>query len=205
MANKKRRCTSCKKYKVATDGIAAPIGFFCDKHCQYDYAIKNMEQLKQKSKVIANKVHKQKKKAFKLTDVKHQRDLTQAAFNKMRVLEEKLWFTSRGLEPECISCRKKNMDWCCGHFKTRGSQGNLRYDRKNTYLQCNRYCNMGLSGNISGNKNTRGYVQGLRDRFGDEAEGIIEYCTNNTETKKYTGEELVSLRKEFSKKIKDLL
>ena len=97
------------------------------------------------------------------------------------------------------------MDWCCGHFKTRGAQSNLRYDKNNTFLQCNRYCNMGLSGNISGDKNTRGYIQGLFDRFGKRrAQEIIDYCETETSPRKFTGLELESMRKEFNKQIKML-
>lgn len=162
------------------------------------------EWSKKDREIKADKVHAVKKKAFKLSDTKLQHDLTQAVFNKLRVLQEKKWFADRGLEPECISCGKQNMDWCCGHFKSRGAQGNLRYDEKNTYLQCNRYCNMGLSGNISGNKTTRGYVAGLFVRFGEIAQSIIDYCESNTAVKKWTGEELQEMRKTFNLQIKEL-
>ena len=121
----------------------------------------------------------------------------------MRVLEEMLWFEMVGLEPTCISCNKPNMDWCCGHFKTRGAQPELRYDRKNTYLQCNKYCNSSLSGNIEGNKNTRGYKQGLIDRFGEaEAAEIVEHCENFTLLDKWSWQELEAMRKQFNKKIR---
>lgn len=150
----------------------------------------------------ADKVHAVKKKAFKLSDTKLQHDLTQKSFNKLRVLQEKKWFKDNNQAPTCISCGKENMDWCCGHFKSRGAQGNLRYDEKNTYLQCNRYCNMALSGNIAGNKTTRGYAAGLFVRFGEAAQGIIDYCESNTAVKKWTGEELQQMRKEFNLQIK---
>lgn len=144
------------------------------------------------------------KKIFRASDIELQLNLTQKAFNKMRKLEEIYWFESKGLEPECISCGKANMDWCCGHFKTVGSQGALRFDRINTYLQCNRYCNMGLSGNISGNKNTRGYIKGLFERFGDDkANEIIEYCEKDS-VKKWTCDELIELRKGFNLISKEL-
>ncbi len=189
------RCKVCKSKFEAK--------YFLQKACLNPACLAEWARLDREQK--ADKAHKQKKKEFKLSDVGHQHDLTQPVFNRLRVAEEKLWFTSRGLEPECISCGKTNMDWCCGHFKTRGSQGGLRYDRKNTFLQCNRYCNMGLSGNISGNKNTRGYIQGLHDRFGEEANSIIEYCETNTKPKKWTGEEIQEMRKEFSRQLKDLI
>lgn len=152
----------------------------------------------------ANKEHLIAKQVFKANDLRLQLNLTQKVFNKMRKLEEIEWFNSRDLEPECISCGKTNMDWCCGHFKTVGSQGSLRFDRINTYLQCNRYCNMGLSGNINGNKNTRGYLKGLLERFGDDkAREIIDYCETDS-VKKWTCEELIEMRKEFNLIIKGL-
>lgn len=142
---------------------------------------------------------------FNRKDISWQHKLTQKAFNKMRVLEELQWFTSRGLEPECISCGKKNMDWCCGHLKTVGSAGRLRYDRKNTFLQCNRYCNMALSGNINGNKTTRGYIRGLEDRFMIKGRIVIEdHCRHNSHAKKWEWQELEEMRVEFNSEIKEL-
>ncbi len=172
LANK-RKCPNCKKYNKPEDAVKVNISYFCNIDCATAHAYKNRD----KGRKIKNKAQKEKVKTDNLS---HQHKLTQKAFNRMRVLQELKWFKDRGLEPECISCGKNNMDWCCGHFKTRGSQGNLRYDQVNTYLQCNRYCNMALSGNISGNKTTRGYITGLHDRFGDKkAREIIEYCETN--------------------------
>ena len=131
------------------------------------------------------------KKAFYDKDLKWQHKQTQPVFNKLRKLQELKWFKDKGLEPECISCGKKDMDWCCGHLKTVGSQGALRYSEINSYLQCNRYCNMGLSGNINGNSSTRGYLVGLVHRFGAvEAARITDYCDVNR-VKKWTCEELI--------------
>lgn len=136
-------------------------------------------------------------------NVRWQHKLTQKAFNRMRVLEEMEWFRTRGLEPECISCGKTRMDWCCGHFKTVGGHGELRYDRMNTHLQCNRNCNMALSGNINGNKTSRGYLQGLYDRYGGEqAREIIDACETATDRKPWTWETLESIRVKFNAKIR---
>ena len=199
MSNSKKRCRNCKSYKLTDSMVNINGAYFCDINGATSYAFKN----KEKGKKIK---YNTQKKNLQLSDTKKQHELTQKAFNKLRVLQEIKWFKDRGREPECISCGKANMDWCCGHFKTRGSQGGLRYDVKNTFLQCNRYCNMGLSGNISGNKDTRGYIQGLHDRFGeDEAKAIIDYCETNTGVKKWTGEELSALRKDINKQIKELI
>ena len=63
---------------------------------------------------------------------------------------------------------------------------------------------MGLSGNIEGNANTRGYKQGLIDRFGEnKAREINEYCEKDR-VKKWSGQELISMRKKFSAEIRKL-
>jgi len=187
--------------KICRDKFEAR--YFLQKACLNPACLAEWSKLDREKK--ADEKFKVRKKKYKESDVNHQHDLTQAVFNKMRVLEEKIWFKLFGLEPECISCKKKNMDWCCGHFKTRGSQKNLAYDRVNTYLQCNRYCNKGLSGNINGNKTTRGYLVGLSERFGDKkAKEIIDYCETNTQVKKWTGAELKLMRKGFNAEIRKL-
>ena len=188
--------------KVCRDKFEAK--YFLQKACLNPACLAEWAKLDREKK--ADTKHKVKKKEFNLNDVKYQHSLTQPVYNRLRVLQEKEWFESRGLEPECISCGKKNMDWCCGHFKTRGSQGNLRYVQENTYLQCNKYCNMSLSGNINGTKTTRGYIQGLQDRFGLlEATRIINFCESNTQVRKWTGLELEQMRKEFNLQIKKYL
>lgn len=162
-------------------------------------------------KELAKKAERQAKQAraerreFNRRDLRWQHKQCQRVFNRMRVLEEIEWFRERGMEPECISCGKTRMDWCCGHFKTVGAQSNLRYDRSNTYLQCNRYCNSGLSGNIEGNKNTRGYKRGLVERFGEEgARRIIDYCESNTAPANCDWQELEALRKQWNQRIREL-
>jgi len=153
---------------------------------------------KQKKKDVAHR------KAFYEKDLQWQHKRTQPVFNKLRRLQEFKWFADRGLEPECISCGKKNMDWCCGHLKTVASQGSLRYSPINTQLQCNRYCNENLSGNINGNKKTRGYLKGLVVKFGENrAKVIIDYCSVDR-VRIWTCEELIEMRKNFSREIRIL-
>lgn len=183
------------------------------KACSYECAlvIAKIQQKNASDRIIRNKKKAEKKanriqkKEFYANNRRHQLKLTQAVFNKLRKLQELKWFKDNNLEPECVSCGKTNMDWCCGHYKTVGSQGWLRFDVVNTYLQCNRYCNMALSGNISGNKNTRGFTQGLIERFGEIKAKEIFYHCNKDSTKKWNCEELIKMRAEFNKEIRSLL
>ena len=202
-----RKCRKCRKElpkaKDCQDGYQK--AGFCGNTCMADHGLdKARERLERQYKVKRKEARKDKRE-FNKRDITWQHKQCQPVFNRMRVLEEMEWFHSRGLEPECISCGKKNMDWCCGHFKTVGAQSGLRYDSMNTYLQCNRYCNKGLSGNIYGNKTTRGYIQGLKDRFGeDEAQRIIDYCESNTAPVKWDWEQMEADRKEWNKRIREM-
>lgn len=217
MSNKKKKCKQCKKFIPVVDGVQLPGGFFCsiDSAVKFtsgqgqekkERALKRVKSAKVKAVKDDQKRVKKKLNDLNREDLRWQHPKTQTAFNRMRVLEELKWFKDRGLEPVCISCGKANMDFCCGHLKTVGSSSALRYDRMNTRLQCNRYCNMGLSGNINGNKTTRGYLVGLVERFGeDEAAKIIEYCeTNQSKVKKWTWQEVEEIRENAFSEIRKL-
>lgn len=213
MANSKLKCKGCGDYyrvmpehpsfrRWCSDDCALTI-ISNNRTKRQEQQRKQQEWQKKQDKKSEDKFQELKAKV-KANDVPKQHKLTQPVFNKMRVLQEKLWFKERGLDPECISCGKTNMDWCNGHLKTVGSSGVHRYNPINSRLQCNRYCNMALSGNINGNKTTRGYLQGLIDRFGSvEAENILE-ALSESPVKKWTCEELIKMRKEFNIKIRRL-
>lgn len=189
---------------------------WCSPDCAIAISKQKLESQKKKEAAKKRKEEKERRKAERAeqrkkkdalnkNDMRWQHKNTQPAFNRMRVLQELVWFKERGIEPYCISCLKTNMDWCCGHFKTVGAHGNLRYDERNTFLQCNYYCNMNLSGNIEGNKTTIGFKAGLIHRFGEkEGNEIIDYCTNNNQAHKWTPEETEEIRKNARKKIKEL-
>ena len=209
MATATGKCTSCKQRFPASKLTQLIPGKFCSKKCIYDYGTNPAN--KEKLVKIGRKEFKKQTGADLLElnkkSLSWQHKQTQPVFNKMRVLEELEWFYSRGLEPICISCEKPlgNDVWCCGHLKTVGSHSTLRYDERNTFLQCNRYCNMALSGNINGNKNTVGYIQGLKNRFGDVAANeIIEHCETTTEPVKWNCDQLEELRAQCNKRIREL-
>jgi len=140
---------------------------------------------------------------FNRQDVRWQHKQTQPVFNRMRVLEELQWFKDQRLVPRCISCQNVlgGDQWCCGHFKTVGSAGRLRYDRKNTYLQHNFSCNMNKSGDIEGYKN--GLINDSRF-LSKEGMLIIRYCEQNTHAKKWTWQEVEEMRKGFNLRIRQL-
>jgi len=209
VANKKR-CTFCGEYNAVENRIDNRAGSFCGVDCIVGYSVKRRNKLIAREKKKVDAVTKEERKQRTEADrhkLSWQHKVTQPVFNKMRRLEEFLWFKERGLPPTCISCGKElgGDIWCCGHLKTRGAQSGLKYDRKNTFLQHNVRCNKNLSGDIEGSARTRGYKQGLRERFGEEeGSAIIEYCETNTQTVVWTWQGIEEMRKCFNARIREV-
>jgi len=186
----------------ACDTIFSPRNGFhttCSISCAQEYARHKTDKRKKKAWA-------QEKREWKIdNDRPHQDKLTQQVFNRVRVLQEKIWYKSRGLEPVCISCGRPNMDWCAGHFKTRGAFPELRFDHANVFLQCNKRCNESLSGNIYGDRHSHGYHKGLMLRFGDDlGQEIIDYLESPHDPIKMTGRELYEFRLLLSRQEREL-
>lgn len=96
----------------------------------------------------------------------------------------------------CISCgTKANVQYAAGHYRTVGSTPELRFDEKNVHLQCNKRCNLELSGNVLA------YRNGLIQRYGLEC---VEYLESKHEPKHYSIEDLKAIKSEYKKKLKEL-
>lgn len=214
MGTRTLKCCGCKDRFPAETMIKLPAGNFCDNDmkCVFAYTQKAQERSRAKQQSKAKREQASIKTADRkaVTElnrrtVSWQHKQTQKVFNRMRVLQELLWFRDRGQEPVCISCSKPlgGDQWCCGHFKTVGAQSVLRYDTMNSFLQHNRNCNMGLSGDIYGTKNTHGYIQGLKNRFDEEgAQLIIDHCEIDRPAAKWGWEQLEEMRKRFNTEIR---
>ena len=210
MAVAKLKCKcGCGKYQLREKVARYPYGNFFNKSHAEKWIEDKYKRDKLKKAVKAKQVHAKEIKVNKkaVTELNRktlswQHKQTQPVFNKLRRLQELKWFSDRGLEPLCSSCRKPlgNDQWCNGHFKSVGANGRLRYDFKNSYLQHNRNCNMAKSGDASN------YEKGLIERFGEkEGREIISYCEENNKPLKFSWQEIEELRKEFNNKIKLML
>ena len=151
----KLKCKCHGEYQLRESLITTPKGKFCSYELMIKWAneqtSKRIERENNKAKQVVVKKEKDNKKAVKELNrksLKWQHKQTQTVFNKLRRLQEFKWFSDRGIEPTCISCGKElgGDQWCNGHFKSVGSNGRLRYDFMNSYLQHNRNCNMAKSG-----------------------------------------------------------
>ena len=205
---KKRKCLHCKTYHPHDVCTLTNVGAFCSIDHAIKYAQSKASKARdkkiKKSAASRNKQKKGDRRALmesRRKSLSWQHNLTQKAFNKLRVAEELKWFADRGLKPTCISCGKHlgNDQWCCGHFKTRGAHPELRYDRKNTFLQHNKRCNLELSGDI------KGYEKGLLLRFGHtEGQAIIDYCSSHKAPLNWSWQDIEEFRLRCFEQIRGL-
>lgn len=173
----------------------------CSPNCALELASINAAKKEKKHKRETDKQSRKGLREFNRKDLTWQHKQTQPRFNRMRVLQELKWFADHDLEPTCISCQKPlgGDQWCCGHFKTQGGNGRLRYDELNTYLQHNRSCNMGKSGDV------KNYEMGIKDRFGNAAGSeVVNWCETHTGPLKRTWQEIEAIRKECNQTIREL-
>lgn len=138
MANKKKSCRYCKEYVDVDSGIQVRAGFFCSDDHMIKFAIAKTEKQR---KTEQNRVKFQRKRTFVDNDRSKQLAFAQKAFNEFIRLRDK--------DQPCISCgTKADVQYCAGHFRTRGGAPQLRFNQFNVHKQCNKHCNLELSGNI---------------------------------------------------------
>lgn len=98
----------------------------------------------------------------------------------------------------CICCgmpygtNEVGGDFDCGHYRSRGAAGHLRFNEDNAFGQ-RKYCNTYLSGNVQGMR------AGMIKRIGLARVEIIE---NNNEAHKWTREELIAIEAHYKAKLK---
>lgn len=108
----------------------------------------------------------------------------QPIFNRCIVMRDKL--AGHG----CISCdtKKAGIQYCAGHFRSRGATSALRFNPDNVFLQCNKNCNSSRGGNaLEAEKR-------ILVRIGAER---LEAVKNHNEVKHWTREELYALKAKF--------
>jgi hypothetical protein len=85
-------------------------------------------------------------------------------------------------------------DFDCGHFRTRGAAGHLRFNEDNAFGQ-RKYCNQRRSGN------QLAMEAGIIKRIG---KARVEAVKNNNDTHKWTREELIAIEAKYKLKLKEL-
>lgn len=192
MANKKRRCAHCRNYFEPESGIIRGTQFFCCKEHLIEYATSNKDKLvKTGQKIERNNLRKRKEA---LRPRKWYLDEAQKWFNKFIRLRDK--------NECCISCGKplKQFEGLrgqlvdAGHYRSRGSTPELRFEELNCHAQCVR-CNRELSGNVTN------YRINLLNKIGPEK---LAWLEGPHEPKKYTIDDLKEIIAKHKAKCKEL-
>jgi len=107
-----------------------------------------------------------------------------------------LYIRERDKHLGCISCGTTTSNqYAAGHYRSVGAMGALRFEELNVHKQCNRYCNMELSGNIIN------YRINLVKKIGLEK---VEWLEGPHQPKHYTIEEIKQIKILYKEKTKAL-
>ncbi len=96
----------------------------------------------------------------------------------------------------CISCgTTKNVQYCAGHYLTRGAYPELRFHEMNVHLQCNQFCNLQNSGNI------RKYRINLIGKIGLSN---VDWLEGKHQPQKWTIDDIKEIRAYYKQLTKEL-
>jgi len=167
---KPKKCRACGNKFQPWNSLQTCCSTFCS--IAYD---------KQKKAKKAAKDLARDRAEFKLNDKKTQKNLAQKYFNQfIRLRDAKL---------PCISCgTTKDVVYCAGHYRSRGAVSALAFNEFNTNKQCNKRCNLELSGNIGE------YRIALVKKIGVDK---VEWLEGPHEPIKYQVSDYVAIKKKY--------
>jgi len=115
---------------------------------------------------------------------------TQAQLRNPIKLYFQKWVRMRDIKEPCISCGTTKAKWDGGHYLKAEIYSGVIFDERNVNKQCS-YCNQYLDGN------TAAYRQGLIKKIGLDEVIALEDLANETRTKKWTIEELQTIKNKY--------
>ena len=115
---------------------------------------------------------------------------TQAQLRNPIKLHFQKWVRMRDIKEPCISCGTNEAKWDGGHYLKAEIYSGVIFDERNVNKQCS-YCNQYLDGN------TAAYRQGLIKKIGLDQVEALEQLANETRTKKWTIEELQTIKTKY--------
>lgn len=183
---KKLKCCGCKGYFDKDTLINLNGSNFHSISCASEYGTKKSRKLKTKQIKLEKKSDNKRKREFINNDKPFQLKKTQTLFNKFIRL--------RDYGDDCISCGKPPKKKNAGHYRSRGSCPELRFNELNCHLQCE-YCNTHLSANLSN------YRINLIRKIGLV---LVEQLEGPHEPKKYTLDDLKALQQHYKQRIQEL-
>lgn len=154
---------------------------------------------------LAKKAERKKQLAAKAERAKDRQTKEEAKTLPMLHKEARFWFNRwirlRDADEPCISCGKPPPDMSglhagrdCGHFRSVGSAGHLRYTEDNAAGQCV-HCNQYLAGNYTG------FRKGQIERIG---EARVMELENDNRPEKWQRDQVRGIRDTYKAKCKQL-
>lgn len=171
---RQRKCKVCGEKYTPT----MPLQTACSLICAIEHG--KVLAARKEAKETREKRKKMKSRAQYMKEA-------QSAFNR--------YIRLRDQGRPCISCARNHTGQIhAGHYRTTKAAPELRFDEDNCHAQC-APCNTHLSGNLVE------YRLELIKRLGVEA---VERLEGPHEPKKYTIEELIEIKKEYTRKAKEI-
>ncbi|WVH05525.1 hypothetical protein KKJFFJLC_00052 [Vibrio phage vB_VpaS_PGB] len=195
MAVSKRKCPFCKTYNKPEEGLLIKGRLYCDMNCAVSYGKKNAPKAKAKQEKSDRVELTRKKRTLKDNDRKRQFKLTKEVIQK--------WVHRvRDAGKPCISCETTNPNiiYSGGHYRTAGGNPEIALETRNIHRQCLFNCNKNKSGNISGDKHSIGFKQGLINRYGQD---YVDWLDGYHESNRLDCEQLKQLRAYYNKLIRE--
>lgn len=175
MILKTKKCAYCRKEFVPD----RPMQKVCCLGCACALAKRKREKIDKAS---------DKAKRESLKTLSQLRQEAQLAVNR--------YIRLRDESQPCISCGRHHQgQYHAGHYLSRGAHPELSLDERNIHKQC-QPCNTHLSGN------QLEYRKGLIVRYGIE---YVEWLEGRHDPKRYTADDLRSIKSEYAAKYKELL
>ncbi len=175
VTQKGKKCKVCKQVYKPTK----PLQSVCSPLC----AIEHSKALKAKKEKVEHREAKEKLKSR--SDWMRE---AQQSFNTF------IRYRDNARRYGCISCGTKQGKENAGHYRSVGSSPELRFNEENCHLQCEK-CNTYLHGNLIN------YRIALIQRIGLDR---VEWIEGKHEPKKYTIDDLKSIKSEYKRKLKEI-
>lgn len=173
----------CKSEFEQSNSLHVVCGYKCA------VAIVNQDKAKLKEKQAKARRKDTKERKDKLKSYSEKLNECQKYFNA--------YIRERDKDLPCISCgtEKQDIQYCAGHWKTRKARSDLRYNEDNVQKQCNKHCNLMLSGNVGE------FRLGLIKRIGVKRVEALEVVR---EAVKLSDDDMKAFKKKYSNKLKGL-
>lgn len=177
-----RKCATCREaFTPQRMGQKA-----CSPSCALQLATSARLKKERREEVAEKKEHLQRKKDAK--PLSHWLSLTQDAMNE--------YVRTRDAHLPCVSCgTMTSAIWDAGHFYSRGSRPNLRFDPLNIHKQCAK-CNRFASADVQA-----AYRAEIERRIGVD---MLQALERDHEPRKWTREALEDLRAYYREKTRSL-